>query len=95
MCVCKLCKVEGHLATECPWLEIAAAAKLPSEEEGEQPEVQICLHCRSTAHKMEDCAAYKIAQAKLKEDWCYGCKQYGHTIVECMDEKTRGEEIRK
>ena len=98
-CVCKLCKTEGHLAPECPWLEIAAATIIPPEEkvEGEKPEVQICLHCRSTAHKMEDCAAYKMAQARLKEDWCYGCKQYGHTIVECMDEKQeeRNKEIEK
>ena len=88
-CTCKLCKTEGHLATGCPWLELAAATILPpaEEETGEEPEVQICLHCRSTAHKMEDCAAYKVAQAKLKEHWCYGCKQYGHTIIDCMDEK--------
>ena len=98
-CICKLCKIGGHLATECPWLEIAAATILPpvEGETGEEPEVQICSHCRSTAHKMEDCAAYKVAQAKLKEDWCYGCKQYGHTIIDCMDEKQeeRNKEIEK
>ena len=98
-CVCKLCKTEGHLATECPWLELARATILPPDEEekGEEPEVQICLHCRSTSHKMEDCAAYKVAQARLKEDWCYGCKQYGHTIIDCMDEKQeeRNKEIEK
>ena len=96
-CICKLCKTEGHLATECPWLEIAAATIIPPEEEekGEVPEVQICLHCRSTAHKIEDCTAYKVAQAKLKEDWCYGCKQYGHTIIHCMDEKQEERNRRK
>ena len=46
---------------------------------------------------MEDCAAYKAAQARMKEDWCYGCRQYGHTIVECMDEKQeeKNKEIEK
>ena len=33
----------------------------------------------------------------MKEDWCYGCRQYGHTIVECMDEKQeeKNKEIEK
>ena len=87
------------MASNCPWLgDAQATAGPPLGEEGErEPEVQICLHCRSKTHKMEDCAAYKAAQAKMKEDWCYGCKQYGHTIVECMDElqEERNKEIEK
>ena len=46
---------------------------------------------------MEDCAAYKIAQAKMKKVWCENCKQYGHTMAECMDEKQeqRNKEIER
>ena len=100
-CICKLCKTQGHLEADCPWLreaEAQANIKLPlGEREEKEPEVQICLHCRSNTHRMEDCAAYKAAQARMKEDWCYGCRQYGHTIVECMDEKQeeRNKEIEK
>ena len=36
---------------------------------------------------MEDCAAYKVALAKRKKVWCERCKQYGHTIADCLDEK--------
>ena len=36
---------------------------------------------------MEDCAAYKVAQAKRKKVWCERCKQYGHTMADCLDEK--------
>ena len=98
-CICKLCKTQGHLETDCPWLREAQAniKPPPGEEEVKEPEVQICLHCRSNTHRMENCAAYKAAQARMKEDWCYGCRQYGHTIVECMDEKQeeRNKEIEK
>ena len=68
-CICKLCKTIGHTATECPWLEEAKATTKPPkiEEEGEEPEVLFCLHCRSETHRMEDCAAYKVAQAKRKK----------------------------
>ena len=98
-CICKLCKTQGHLETDCPWLREAQAniKSPPVGEEVKGPEVQICLHCRSNTHKMENCAAYKAAQARMKKDWCYGCKQYGHTIVECMDEEQeeRNKEIEK
>ena len=71
-CICKLCKTIGHTATECPWLEEAKATTKPPkiEEESEEPEVLFCLHCRSETHRMEDCAAYKVAQAKRKKVWC-------------------------
>ena len=67
-CICKLSKTIGHIATECPWLEEAkATAKPPKpDKRGEEPEIFFCLHCRSDTHKMEDCAAYKVAQAKMK-----------------------------
>ena len=98
-CICKLCKTIGHIATECPWLEEAkATAKPPKpDKRDEESEVLFCLHCRSDTHKMEDCAAYKVAQAKMKRIWCENCKQYGHTIAECMDEKQeqRNKEIEK
>ena len=98
-CICKLCKTIGHIATECPWLEEAkATAKPPKlDKRDEEPEVLFCLHCRSDTHKMEDCAAYKVAQAKMKKVWCENCKQYGHTIAECMDEKReqRNKEIER
>ena len=96
-CICKICKDEGHLAVECPWLEMARSIIDPAQKEEEEPSVQICLHCRSTSHKMEDCAVYKAAQAKMQKEWCYGCKQYGHTIVECMNEKEeeRNKELEK
>ena len=45
------------------------------------------LHCRSETHRIDDCAAYKVAQAKRKKVWCEKCKQYGHTIADCLDEK--------
>ena len=88
-CICKLCKTIGHTATECPWLEEAEATTKPpkSDEKDEEPEVLFCLHCRSETHRMEDCAAYKVAQAKRKKVWCERCKQYGHTIADCLDEK--------
>ena len=88
-CICKLCKTIGHTATECPWLEEAKATTKPPkiEEESEEPEVLFCLHCRSETHRMEDCAAYKVAQAKRKKVWCERCKQYGHTRADCLDEK--------
>ena len=88
-CICKLCKTIGHLATECPWLEEAkATAKPPKlDERDEEPEVFFCLHCRSETHRIEDCAAYKVAQAKRKRVWCEKCKQYGHTMAECLDEE--------
>ena len=98
-CICTLCKTIGHTATECPWLEEAKATTKPPkiEEEGEEPEVLFCLHCRSETHKMEDCAAYKVAQAKRKKVWCEKCKQYGHTLAECLDDKQeqRNREIEK
>ena len=28
-----------------------------------------------------------MAQAKRKKVWCERCKQYGHTIADCLDEK--------
>ena len=86
-CICKLCKVIGHLATECPWLKDANANIHKPDEKNKEPEVQFCLHCRSETHRMEDCAAYKAAQAKREKVWCENCKQYGHTIVECLDEQ--------
>ena len=71
-CICKLCKTIGHTATECPWLEEAKATTKPSkiDEKDEEPEVLFCLHCRSETHRIEDCAAYKVAQAKRKKVWC-------------------------
>ena len=88
-CICKLCKTIGHTATECPWLEEAkGTTKPPKIETGdEEPEVLFCLHCRSETHRIEDCAAYKVAQAKRKKVWCERCKQYGHTMADCLDEK--------
>ena len=87
--ICKLCKSIGHLATECPWLKEAHdTAKSPEpDKEDEEPSVPFCLHCRSDTHKMEECAAHKVAQAKMKKLRCENCKQYGHTIGECLDEK--------
>ena len=48
-CISKLCKTQGHLEADCPWLrEAQANIKLPlGEKEEKEPEVQICLHCRS------------------------------------------------
>ena len=88
-CICKLCKTIGHTATECPWLEEAKATTKPpkTDEKGEEPEVLFCLHCRSETHRIEDCAAYQVAQAKRRKVWCEKCKQYGHTMSECLDEK--------
>ena len=86
-CICKLCKVIGHLATECPWLKDAKANTHKPDEKDKEPEVQFCLHCRSETHRMEDCAANKAAQAKREKVWCENCKQYGHTIAECLDEQ--------
>ena len=65
-CICKLCKTIGHTATECPWLEEAKATTKPpkTDEKDEEPEVLFCLHCRSETHRIEDCAAYKVAQGK-------------------------------
>ena len=98
-CICKLCKTIGHLATECPWLEEAkATAKPPKlDERDEELEVLFCLHCRSETHRIEDCAAYKVARAKRKRVWCEKCKQYGHTIAECLDEEQeqRNQEIER
>ena len=98
-CICKLCKTIGHIATECPWLEEAKAITKPPEtdEKGEEPKVLFCLHCRSETHRMEDYAAYKVAQAKRKKVWCERCKQYGHTMADCLDEKQeqRNREIEK
>ena len=98
-CICKLCKTIGHLATECPWLEEAKATAKPPElgERDEESKVLFCLHCRSETHRIEDCAAYKVAQAKRKRVWCEKCKQYGHTIAECLDEEQeqRNQEIER
>ena len=98
-CICKLCKTIGHLAMECPWLEEAKATAEPPEldERDEEPEVLFCLHCRSETHRIEDCAAHKVAQAKRKRVWCEKCKQYGHTIAECLDEEQeqRNQEIER
>ena len=96
-CICKLCKVIGHLATECPWLKDAKANTHKPDEKDKEPEVQFCLHCRSETHRMEDCAANKAAQAKREKIWCENCKQYGHTIAECLDEQReqRNREIEK
>ena len=98
-CICKLCKTIGHLATECPWLEeTKATAKPPKlDERDEEPEILFCLHCRSETHRIEDCTAYKVAQAKRKRVWCEKCKQYGHTIAECLDEEQeqRNQEIER
>ena len=98
-CICKLCKTIGHLATECPWLEEAKATAKPPEldERDEEPEILFCLHCRSETHRIEDCAAHKVAQAKRKRVWCEKCKQYGHTIAECLDEEQeqRNQEIER
>ena len=48
-------------------------------------------------HRIEDCAAYKVAQVKRRKVWCERCKQYGHTMAECLDEKQeqRNREIEK
>ena len=88
-CICKLCKTVGHTATECPWLEEAEATTKPpkTDEKDKEPEILFCLHCRSETHRIEDCAAYKVAQAKRKKVWCERCKQYGHTMADCLDEK--------
>ena len=98
-CICKLCKTIGHLATECPWLEEAKATAKPPKlgERDEESEVLFCLHCRLETHRIEDCAAYKVAQAKRKKVWCEKCKQYGHTIAECLDEEQeqRNQEIER
>ena len=98
-CICKLCKTIGHLATECPWLEEAKATAKPPKlnERDEEPEILFCLHCRSETHRIEDCTAYKVAQAKRKRVWCEKCKQYGHTIAECLDEEQeqRNQEIER
>ena len=84
-CLCKLCKTIGHTATECPWLEEAKATLGPPkiDEKEEELEVQFCLHCRSETHRIENCAAHKVAQTKRKKIWCENCKQYGHTIADC------------
>ena len=68
-------------------MEEAKANIHKPDREDEEPEVQFCLHCRSETHRMEDCAAHKAAQAKRQKVWCENCKQYGHTIAECLDEK--------
>ena len=98
-CICKLCKTIGHTATECPWLEEDKSTIKPpkAEEKDEEPEVLFCLHCRSETHRIEDCAAYKVAQAKRKRVWCERCKQYGHTMTDCLDEKReqRNKEIER
>ena len=98
-CICKLCKTIGHTATECPWLEEAEATSKPPKvgEKDEEPEVQFCLHCRSETHRIENCAAHKVAQARRKKVWCEKCKQYGHTMADCLDEKQeqRNREIEK
>ena len=98
-CICKLCKTIGHTATECPWLEEAEATLRPPkiDEKDEEPEVQFCLHCRSETHRIENCAAHKVAQARRKKVWCEKCKQYWHTIADCLDEKQeqRNKEIEK
>ena len=67
------------------------------KQRGEEPEVLFCLHCRSETHRIKDCAAYKVAQVKRKKVWCERCKQYGHTMAECLDEKQeqRNREIEK
>ena len=61
-----------------PGLEEAKATTKPPETKtkDEEPEVLFCLHCRSETHRIEDCAAYKVAQAKRKKVWCEKCKQY-------------------
>ena len=98
-CICKLSKTKGHTATECPWLEEAEVTSKPpkTDERDEEPEVLFCLHCRSETHRIEDCAAYKVAQAKRKKVWCERCKQYGHTMADCLDEKheQRNKEIER
>ena len=98
-CICKLCKTIGHTATECPWLEEAKTTTKPpkTDEKDEEPEILFCLHCRSETHSIEDCAAYKVAQAKRKKVWCERCKQYGHTMADCLDERQeqRNREIEK
>ena len=67
------------------------------DKKDEEPEVQFCLHCRSETHRMEDCAAYKAAQERRQKVWCENCKQYGHTIAECLDDKQeqRNKEIER
>ena len=98
-CICKSCKTIGHTATECPWLEEAEATSEPPkiDEKDEELEVLFCLHCRSETHRIENCAAHKVAQARRKKVWCERCKQYGHTIADCLDEKQeqRNREIEK
>ena len=32
-----------------------------------EPEVLFCLHCRSDTHRIEDCAAHQVAQAKREK----------------------------
>ena len=78
--------------------EAEATSRPPKiDEKDEEPEVQFCLHCRSETHRIENCAAHKVAQARRKKVWCEKCKQYGHTIAECLDEKQeqRNREIEK
>ena len=78
-CICKLCKTIGHTATECPWLEEAKATTKPPkiDKKDEEPEILFCLHCRSETHRIEDCAAYKVAQAKRKKVWCENVNNMG------------------
>ena len=68
-CICGLCKTVGHTVAECPWLEGAevATGPLKTGEKNEGPEVLFCLHCRSETHRIEDCATYKVAQAKREK----------------------------
>ena len=68
--------------------EAEATSRPPKiDKKDEQSEVQFCLHCRSETHRIENCAAHKVAQARRKKVWCEKCKQYGHTIADCLDEK--------
>ena len=80
-------------------MEEAEATIKPSktDEKDEEPEILFCLHCRSETHRIEDCAAYKVAQTRRKKVWCEKCKQYGHTMADCLDEKQeqRNREIEK
>ena len=70
------------------WRRLKLQQKPPKiETKDEEPEVLFCLHCRSETHRIEDCAAYKVAQAKRRKVWCERCKQYGHTMADCLDEK--------
>ena len=95
-CICKLCKIIGHTATECPWLEEAKATTKPpkTDEKDEEPEVLFCLHCRSETHRIEDCAAYKVAQAKGKR---YGVKDVSNMDTPWQNAwmKNRNKGIRK